>query len=55
VLIEDQLILISYEKVGLKKKEPKRKKDAKHGWHAISFIKDALWSLNFKNHANYII
>jgi hypothetical protein len=33
----------------------KKKKDIKHGWYAISFAKDALWSLNFKNHANYTI
>jgi hypothetical protein len=30
-------------------------KEAKHGWHVVSFINDALWSLNFKNHANYTI
>jgi hypothetical protein len=56
VLIEDWfiLILISHEKVGLKE-EGSKWKDTKHEWHAISLAKDALWSLNFKNHANYII
>ena len=28
-------------------------KDVKHERHAISFVKDVLWFLNFKNHANY--
>jgi len=42
-------------KDGIEKRGTKMKKDAKHGWHAISFVKDALWSLNFKKHANYII
>jgi hypothetical protein len=30
-------------------------KHTKHGWHAIIFIKNVLWFLNFKNHVNYII
>ena len=30
-------------------------KGATHRWHAISFTKDTLWSLNFKNHENYTI
>jgi hypothetical protein len=33
----------------------KIKKGSKHEWYAISFIKDALWFLNFKNHINYTI
>ena len=33
----------------------RNEKSTKHGWHATIFIKDVLWSLNFKNHANYII
>jgi hypothetical protein len=30
-------------------------KGIKQGWHSISFLKDTLWSLNFKNHVNYTI
>jgi hypothetical protein len=45
VLIEDQLILIFY----------KNKKGVKYRWRGINFIKNAFWSLNFKNHANYIV
>jgi len=30
-------------------------KDVKHRWHAISFAKNILWSLNFKNYASYAI
>jgi hypothetical protein len=33
----------------------KMKKNIKHGWHAISFSKDALWFLNFTNHASCAI
>ena len=31
------------------------KKNIKYEWHAISFVINALWSLNFKIHANYTI
>jgi len=31
------------------------KKGVKHGCHAINLAKDILWSLNFKNYANYTI
>jgi len=54
VIIEDQLIFIFYEIMRLKEEELKWK-GAKHGWCAISFAKDALLFLNFKNHANYTI
>jgi hypothetical protein len=37
------------------KKRGRNENDVKHGWHAISFEKDTLWSLNFKNHVKYII
>ena len=37
------------------KKRDQNEKNIKHGWHAISFVKYALWSLNFKNHASYTI
>jgi hypothetical protein len=37
------------------KKNDQNEKDAKYGWHAISFAKNAFWSLNFKNHANNTI
>jgi len=30
-------------------------KSVKHEWHAISFEKDALWSSNLKNNADYTI
>jgi hypothetical protein len=39
----------------IERKVTKIKKGSKHEWYAISFIKDALWFLNFKNHINYTI
>jgi hypothetical protein len=54
VLINDQLILIFYENMGLNKRDW-NEKGAMHGWHAISFVKDAFWYLNFKNHADYTV
>jgi hypothetical protein len=46
--------LIFYEKIRLKKKN-QNEEDTKHGWRTISFAKDTLWYLNFKNHINYTI
>jgi len=37
------------------KKNNQNEKDIKHEWRAINFTKEACWSLDFKNHANYII
>jgi len=40
--------------MGLNKRDW-NEKGAKHRGHVISFVKDTSWSLNFKNHADYII
>jgi hypothetical protein len=40
--------------MGLNKRDW-NEKGAKHRGHAISFVKDTFWSLNFKNHTDYII
>jgi len=54
ILIEDQLILISYGRVRLKEERLKWK--MYQTWMSCyKFAKDALLSLNFRMHANYII
>jgi hypothetical protein len=42
VLIKNQLILISYEMVELKKMDQNNKKKVKYWWRAIRFAKDTL-------------
>jgi hypothetical protein len=42
VLIKNQLILISYEMVELKKMDQNNKKMVKYWWRAIRFAKDTL-------------